>query len=706
MNMLDKNVLYKIYTTYGFDATYEEEDQIGVYTYKKGRYFGADIVPLHRSSEIISKSEEIKDYYSKIGYAAEVKLFDSVESAEEELYKSFFSFDATITRLKRKYADFEKKQTRNLLGNKYQYIDTPFEDFDENSEEQVKKGLLKRIQTILSLTRPQLIIIEAAAGYGKTCAAYEILKLISESEQSKTPIFTELARNRGAKIFRYILLDEIDIEFPTLSSDLVIHEIKKGRVPLIIDGFDELLDKVNIDDIDNQLFDEIETMLDTIGTLLEGSSKIILTTRKTAIFSGLDFNKWFLKWESKFDVSRLALKEPRIKDWLGQDRLDKIKVHDIPIQYIANPVLLTFLRNVVEEEFDKMVNNPEHLVSQYFERMLEREKERQNLILTVKHQYEIFKNVVKMLMDFDITVESKEFFKEIIKEQNIKLLEYTRSLYTAHDRPSIDNLVDTLATHALLDRKGRDESQIGFINDFIIGTFIGEIICEASVEKIERDYSQYMIDLASTAYKVQNRKNKQLLWEKIKSVTTIFSQEAIFSYDIVLREALMRPYEEITIYELTFFNISFKHHVISSSVFIKCYFKNCKFDVSFFRSVSFIDCTFDGCEMESDQLLDNTSDISTIKCIEINCHVLANARYDLEIADLDMETQILTNLWTISLTKRQHVMQLLQGYEKGLRKNVLGALKNLSDKGIIKITGSHIYFNPNRIDEIKRITGH
>lgn len=704
--MLDKIVLDKIYTTYGFESGHAEDAQIGVYTYKKSRYFGADIIPLLKSKEIIAKSEEIKAYYSKIGYAAEVKLIESVENAEEELYKSFFSFEATITRLKRKYGDFERRQTRNLLGSEYQYIDTPFEDFDEQSDDPIKKGLLIRIQSILALSKPQLIIIEAAAGYGKTCAAYEVLKLISNSDNGKTPIFTELGRNRGAKIFRYILLDEIDIEFPTLSSDLVIHEIKKGRVPLIIDGFDELLDKVNSDDLSSQIFDEIETMLDTIGALLEGSSKIILTTRKTAIFSGLEFSKWFSKWENKFDVSRLALKEPRIKDWLGQERLNKIKSKDIPIQYIANPVLLTFLKNVVEDEFDKMVNSPEHLVSQYFEKMLEREKERQNLIITVNNQYEIFKNVVKMLLDFDITVESKDFFREIIKEQNFKLLEYTRSLYNAHDRPSIDNLVDTLTTHALLDRKGRDESQIGFINDFIIGTFIGEIICESNIEKIEKDYSEYMIDLASTAYKVQNRRNKQLLWEKIRSVPKKFSQEAIFSYDIILRESLMQSYEEITIYEFTFFNISFNNHIITSSVFIKCYFKNCKFDVTFFQSVSFIDCSFDTCEMLNNQIFDNTSDIATIKCIEINCHVLADVRYESDLINLNLETEILSNLWIISLTKRQHVMQLLQGYEKGVRKNVLNALNNLSDKGLIKITGSHLYFNPNRIEEIKRITRH
>ena len=59
-------------------------------------------------------------------------------------------------------------------------------------------------------------------------------------------MFTELARNRSANIFKYILLDEINIEYPTLNLELVTKEIKNGRIPLIIDGFDELIIKTDV----------------------------------------------------------------------------------------------------------------------------------------------------------------------------------------------------------------------------------------------------------------------------------------------------------------------------------------------------------------------------------------------------------------------------------------------------------------------------
>jgi len=465
----------RLYSSYGFE-TNSSHQNIRVYLYKKSRYYGAEIIPLKFDDVTMGEAGRIKNEYSSIGFASTVRTISNLDEADAELFKSFFGYDATRTRLKRKYDQFITKQTRNLLGSQYEYIESPFEVFNTN---QINDKIFPLIQKALTQSTSNLIIIEASAGYGKTCTAYELLNLLIKKELLQIPIFTELSRNRGAKIFRYILLDEIDLEFPSLNSELVIAEIQKGRIPLIIDGFDELLDKVTMSENEmNKSFEEVETMLDTIGSLLVDKAKVILTTRRTAIFNGLDFDNWLSKWEDKFSVTRISIKEPKIKDWLGENRFNVIKGNNVPIQYIANPVLLTYLKNINEEEFYQEISNPEILINHYFDKMLERERERQNLLISVDKQYEIFKNVVRLLLEFDITSESKEFFKEIIKDQNTKLLDYTRTLYTGLDRPTIDNLVDTLATHALLDRKGRDESQIGFINDFVLGIFIGEIICE------------------------------------------------------------------------------------------------------------------------------------------------------------------------------------------------------------------------------------
>ncbi|GAA4443465.1 hypothetical protein GCM10023091_32040 [Ravibacter arvi] len=700
---MDIKKIESVYATYGFEIKRDEEN-LAIFLYKKGRYFGVDIILFSNSKETQDRASQIKEQYSKLGYAVNIKPGSSEEDIELELFKSFFSYESTKNRLKKKYTDFVAKQTKSLLGSQYEYIGSPFELFDGDIGD-TSNDLLKNVLTILQRPKPQLIILEAAAGYGKTCAAYEILSiLLNQDEKIISPLFTELAKNRGAKIFRYILLDEIDVEFPTLNSELVINEIKKGRIPLIIDGFDELLEKVNVSNIDIfKGFEEIESMLDTIGSLLEHNAKVILTTRKTAIFNGSEFEKWFLKWEDRFSVSRFSIKEPKIKDWLGQHRFGIAKNRNIPIQYIANPVLLTYLKNISEDEFITQIENPELLIKQYFDRMLEREQERQHLIITVEKQYEIFKNVAKMLLEFDITVESKEFFKEIIKDQNYKLLEYTRTLYSGQEKPSLDNLVDTLATHALLDRKGRDESQIGFINDFVFGILIGEIICETSVDIIARDYSFYMLDLACTAYKVQNKQNKFSLWGKINDVKEKLQPVSIFNYDIILREELVRNYQELTIYDTTFFKIKFKDFEVKNTIFLSCYFKNCYFDLDILKGVGFVDCIFDACLVSNDLYIDSSPEISTVKCKLKDCQIFENYTYHNDQTSLftEFEAEILRKVMEISDARSQHIMHLLHRFDKSQHKSVMRSIDGLVQRDFMKIRGGQVGLNINKLPIIK-----
>ena len=700
---MDLKKIENTYRTYGFEISRDEPD-LAIFLYKKGRYFGVDIILLEDSPETQIKAKQYKDQYSKLGYAVNIKAEVSEEDIELELFKSFFSYDSTRHRLKKKYDEFVLKQTKSLIGNQYEYIGSPFELFDGELNVS-SKNLLRNVLEIMQRPDPQLIILEAAAGYGKTCAAYEILNLLLDQKNKViSPLFTELAKNRGAKIFRYILLDEIDIEFPTLNSELVISEIKKGRIPLIIDGFDELLEKVNVSDVDiSSGFDEIETMLDTIGHLLEHNAKIILTTRKTAIFNGTEFEKWYLKFKSKFGISRFSIKEPRIKDWLGKSRFEIIREHNIPIQYVANPVILTYLKNIADEEFALQVENPELLIDQYFDRILEREQERQHLIITVEKQYEIFKNVAKMLVEFDITVESKEFFKEIIKDQNNKLLEYTRTLYSGQNKPSLDNLVDTLATHALLDRKGRNDSQIGFINDFVFGILVGEIIRETSIEIIAKDYSFYMLDLACTAYKVQNRENKYLLWEKINEVKEKLQPVSIFNYDIILREKLVRNYIDLTVYDTTFFSIKFESFDIENTVFLNCYFKNCEFDPAVLKGISFVDCTFDSCTVLNGKFLDSSPEISTVKCRLKHCQVLENHVYHIDQKAIftQFESEILRKTMEISDARSQHIMHLLHKFEKNQNKAVLKSIESLVERDFMRLNGGQVGININKLQLIK-----
>ncbi|MCO4883409.1 hypothetical protein, partial [Paraburkholderia caribensis] len=72
-----------------------------------------------------------------------------------------------------------------------------------------------------------MFLIEAAAGFGKTCTAQEIVNGLIENSDY-LPLYAELSRNRQARVFRHILLDEIDRTFPLLGSRLVQSEIQNG----------------------------------------------------------------------------------------------------------------------------------------------------------------------------------------------------------------------------------------------------------------------------------------------------------------------------------------------------------------------------------------------------------------------------------------------------------------------------------------------
>ena len=704
--MLDPAALQRLYTSYGFETVEPASAGISIFVYKKSRYFGVDIIPFSSDPNTAKVAAKVKDDYSKTGFAANVRDIRSIEEAELELFKSFFAYDSSIQRVQRKYQDFAEKQKNSLIGYPYEYIDSPFELHNHSLNEDDKR-IFETIEQRLQSDKPELLIIEAAAGYGKTCTAFEVLHKIVERQSNQLPIFTELSRNRGANIFRYILLDEIDLEFPSLSSELVIKEIKNGRIPLIIDGFDELLEKVNTEQLADNSFEEVESMLDTIGNLLEHKAKIILTTRRTAIFTGLEFEKWLNKWSDRFHITRIALKEPRIKDWIGDSRYQLVKDKNVPIQNLANPVLLTFLKNLPDAEFENLIGHPDLLIAEYFDKMLTREKGRQELLITVENQLLLFRNVAGQLLAMDSTVEDKEFFKMIILEDNRKLLEDTRLLYPSTSKRTIDNLVDTLSGHALLDRKGRDQNQIGFINDFVFGIFIGEIINCMPEGLEERKYSSYMIELAVTAFRVQNLPVKESLWDKIQPVTENFSNEQVFLFDINLKEKLVRSYKEITIHDESFFTIVFDVNEINSSIFLNCFFKNCTFDPEIFKAVSFVSCLFSNCSVTGQPFLDKENAVTTITCRQENCNILHQPdipvySQEVEIVS-EIEKSILKQLWEISHTKGHHLVKLYECFKSTNRRKLNQSLKHLEELGYLEVRGIHVYFPINQTSRIKQI---
>lgn len=370
--------LDRLFQEYGYDVK-EKTTSYRVYLLNQGMYHGAEIQIMDDSTD----ANPILERYSKLGYHAKQQRFKSIEQAESYLFKGFFNTQTTVNDINRRYSEFAANQVKHYCnhGIKYQYISMPYSIYSEGVEDTINgtSDIISAIKEAINRKGAHLVVVEAAAGFGKTCTAYEVYKSFLENSEYQKPIFTELSRNRDAKHFKYILWSEIDKEKDTTAKqELVVYNIKKGKIPLIIDGFDELLSK----NIDNgkigQLneFEQVETMLSTIGDLLTDEAKIILTSRKTAIFAGVEFGDWVDSYNGNFDVIRFQLEKPNIKQWLSTERYDEIIGKNVPLDSISNPVLLTYLRNISEEDFGDLLIYPETITDKYFEHLLNREKVR------------------------------------------------------------------------------------------------------------------------------------------------------------------------------------------------------------------------------------------------------------------------------------------------------------------------------------------
>ena len=180
--MIDLKQLDDLYIRYGYEPRKSKATR--VYLFTKSIYNGADIVKTGTEKE----AEELKLQFASTGYAVKIRDFKTIEEAEDSLFKDFFKADGVIQNLKRRYETFVGKLMNNLPENaEYKYIRSSYDytnyKLDQDDTQTISisanddsNSLVSRItKQINEHVGPLLIILEAAAGYGKTCTAYEIL---------------------------------------------------------------------------------------------------------------------------------------------------------------------------------------------------------------------------------------------------------------------------------------------------------------------------------------------------------------------------------------------------------------------------------------------------------------------------------------------------------------------------------------------------
>jgi len=585
--MLNHQEIINIYKKYGFN--YERNtnyDDILIFTIQSGHYHNADIINLADPGNL-SNLEKAFEEYSSAGYACIKRKYSSIENVKNGLFDGFFSVKNTKKHLQREY----ESHVRQIIGSfpdgsTYKYINSTYEINNQIGE----KNVVEEISTRLNENKPILFIIEAAAGFGKTCTAYELLSNIVNNQKTMIPLFSELSRNRQAKIFHYVLLDEIDRSFPNLSSQLVKDQILNGKVPVILDGFDELLHDPNQKD-ETKLSSTYNTepMLKTISDLLKDSAKIILTTRRTALFDGNDFTDWVEQHRDLFDIFRIKINEPTISDWISNDRYQKLCKTNYPILKLNNPVLLSYLRFINDIEFDSCIADPQLIVDKYFISMLERERKRQDLQILPEDQSKILKEIAQYFISNNYTSEEKEFLHIYIEEKFESFLESIRKYYQAEDRPTIDELINKLTSHALLDRNGITENKIGFVNDFVLGHYVVPNITETK----EWIGDKIFIEPAVLATTPTSDLKRNILW---KSLETYFHLEDDLNLkatiSIKLTNGIFFKLQEAFLDRVNIHNITLGTNKIKDFTFYNCTFKDVIFNLDNFDTVAFVECKF------------------------------------------------------------------------------------------------------------------
>jgi len=701
---IDKTKLDSLYVSYGFRIRSKNSDDVCVYTYRSGYFNNADIIPISADADTTTAFSS----YQQSGYACTVRNYKTIQDAEKELFEGFFSLKSTKDRFGGEDERFRSRQTK-VIGAPYKFIDPPYRSAYAKEKSNKDVSLIDQLMADLDAEGPRLIILEAAAGYGKTCASFELLNRTLKSYSNRLPLFIELSRNRQAKIFRYVLLDEVDRVFPALSAKLVQSQISKGSLFLIVDGFDELLHRTEAASPD---YDKVEPMLETLSDLLTGNAKIVLTSRKTAIFNGDHFHTWMESHEQDFHISRYSLLQPQLEDWLPYDRRYALEQASFPIGNIANPVLLAFLAGQEDEHFYVLARSPNRIVDYYFERLLDREKERQELLMDVDEQYGLFIKLAGHMLEADFTAEDHEYLQLYIAENNSNLLASVRNRYSSETRPSTDELTAKLVSHALLDRKGEEGVRVGFVNDFALGNFVGEHLVNSKLNELV--VADDFLEQAVASFRPRAKSQRELLCKKLAFTLEFLSSESRISSEIQLGG---RPLHELR--GETFSGVVFDGTSIgeewptSECVFVDCSFSRTQLNLTNMHDVTFVGCRFYDCEY----IVENGatgSNIFLIGCQGVTDlqRLLGTIQPD-ENSDNENDLElckrsVLEQYWPVGrphFWSKKQLLTLYRGHSNSERGLVSAAISELQHDGLLIIRGDSAAINTAELQKIRELLG-
>lgn len=596
MNLLASQVIER-YKKYGFEyKKYYSNDSYLTFTFRSGFFHNAEVIKVANNPNDFQNINKKIENLNKLGVSAKITEHFDLESIEKGLFDGFFDVDIWRDRIRSDYESYVESVIDSYPESKecinYSYIDAPYNVLTQKEDAAAK--IIDDIASRLNDDSAQLILIEAPAGFGKTCTSYELINSLVNDSSKPIPFFTEFSRDRQARIFSHVFVREVDRAFNQVKSDVVEYELKNGRIVMVLDGFDELLSDTQKTD-SGEDYENAEPMLETISELLSGKSKIIITSRKSAIFDGATFSEWIDRFNDKFKFVRYRIDPPKIEDWLDAKRRTRLEGIGLNLKQVSNPVLLSYLRFVSDDKFEELCCVPDDLVGKYFSSMLEREQERQNLLMTPEKQSLLLTKLAEDMCERDYTSESKDKLIDFFKTKCISIIEETRKLYKGSERPTVDSLSNTLSNHAFFDRSNQGDGRIEFINEFVFGNYIAEGILGFNGDWLASD--ERFVEPAISSYVPRHKEIKEELWAALEPMLEFIGDSDRLKYELsMLGKVSSSSYNQTSIMSLNLIDVSlFKECCVKEITFSDCIFSGVKFYIENIEDITFINCKFYGC---------------------------------------------------------------------------------------------------------------
>lgn len=706
--MIDRKKIKDIFKLYEYTCMCDEEDYM-VYAVGRNLYPGVEIVCFNEVEQ--RKLDSLVDGFRKLNYSVRICDVYQATQIEDYLFDWFFQVEQSNEKIKIRYKEYTSAVMRaygidsnQMSSAHYEYVRCPYSIEREHGKMEYNQGsdIISSLRVELEQEGAKLLIVEAPAGYGKTSTAMELLNSYSEVKTKVRPFYMELSRDRQAPTFYYLLLSQINKNFNVLLGDsIVMHNIKEGRIPLIIDGFDELLNE----DLDKGRSagdnNRGKTMLETIAELLEGNTKIVLTTRKTAILSGEEFYDWYDRTVSDREgirIVRYKLEQPKIEDWLDEKKIRILPDH---IKDLSNPVILGYLHFLNDTVFEQEAKS-DALVRSYVTRLLTREIERQKLPFSdIKEQQLIYERQASAFAYDDITSDTRKNIKE-------NILLFSSDIINKYATPikDADSIANSLTNHALLDRKG--DNNIGFINDFVLGLFIGYALIDTNHESLKGYYgkmSTRFIDKVILSMSACEETEREYVCLQLEEQCCNLTSNLYLLAEIKLLHETKSSFKDTYLEGVMIAGVQ----MVQPSSFSRCQFVNCEFVKGNLDFSVFFDCTFINCRFNQVDMQGETVGVDFFECLKDGNPFDPNAEEETVTEDVSespfacsMELEILKKYFPQGSKRRkmQIISRMKNDFEDGRQfKKVFGSLVG---KGYLLTNGDQSHISDAGVDYLNK----